>query len=509
MNGEFSIYVADYDLDLVAKIRTSLEKVGYDVEGFVEPSRALKRIREAPPHILITGWTAGAREGDCPEDLFIDRVLAVSSEIRMVLLVEMARARQIIDQIEDPIEETVIKPLICTRDLELKIARVIESIYLKLENEQLYEELAGRKTTGLSSAEPITRSVNLFFDENQQLELFCFLTDLSSIKSHDALLDYTLSFLAERLNVRPVIYLKYLPAYCSLVFYRSKGIDGSQSRGIGMKLDGYPIDLRESYLRQPSKLEMLLKFGQDIFGSSKFELLTVFEGSEVKGILLCPELKPEVKSQINLFIRAFDLSSQLVTLRKRMHDLNGIDLGTRILNRKSLLDGLEAEISRARRLSLPVSLLNIEIESFFEYKDLNGLRISDDLVRSIAGMLKQASRGSDLFGRLSDSQLGVVLPHCGVLQASIKAEKWRRLVEATPWRYANTVTKGKLTIGIGVSEFPGLSSDSIQLLRSSEEALDQVRILGGNRVCQATAAENFTPEFAPTRKGERNLTLEN
>ena len=145
---------------------------------------------------------------------------------------------------------------------------------------------------------------------------------------------------------------------------------------------------------------------------------------------------------------------------------------------------LSTEISRARRLKMPVSLIVSQIEYVGEDQ------IDFDKAFEI---VKNNLRGYDFVTQLDDNQIAIVLPHCRYEDAAIKAETIRRQLVARGLKTQNT----PLRLCFGVSEYPSLSADSDAMIEDAKRACNQVLVSGKNKVCLYTTEEDFVPEFRP------------
>jgi diguanylate cyclase (GGDEF)-like protein len=153
--------------------------------------------------------------------------------------------------------------------------------------------------------------------------------------------------------------------------------------------------------------------------------------------------------------------SQKTLSRMRSADVK--DESTGFWKSAKLYDTLAAEVSRARRIGLPVSLLVVQLDVPKEAD-----------IKRLGKVMERTSRLNDILIRINFSQVAAVLPHTHLYGAATKAERLRRIVEALG---------GDMTVSVGVSEYPRCATDSEGLLRSADDALYTVTQLGRNKVC--------------------------
>jgi diguanylate cyclase (GGDEF)-like protein len=160
---------------------------------------------------------------------------------------------------------------------------------------------------------------------------------------------------------------------------------------------------------------------------------------------------------------------------------------------------LDEEISRSRRISLPLSMITLDIDNFQELNNVVGFGNADSVLKVIGALLKKTVRANDILARIGADEIALLLPHTSHMGAAIKAERVRRILEST--RFPSIEGKGprKISVSVGVSEYPSFCNDAEGLIKSADEALYQVKQAGGNRVCLATPPPGFTPDFVPKK----------
>ncbi|NTV54329.1 MAG: diguanylate cyclase [Syntrophaceae bacterium] len=69
------------------------------------------------------------------------------------------------------------------------------------------------------------------------------------------------------------------------------------------------------------------------------------------------------------------------------------------MNRAAFLRQSAAELERARRASLPLSLISLDIDKFKSINDSFGSQSGDDVLRIVAQIIREKSRPYDCIGR--------------------------------------------------------------------------------------------------------------
>ena len=92
---------------------------------------------------------------------------------------------------------------------------------------------------------------------------------------------------------------------------------------------------------------------------------------------------------------------------------------TSILNRRSFDESFPGEVERAFRQEYPLMLAIIDVDNFKEYNDQNGHLKGDEVLISLAQILKECTRDSvDLCFRLGGDEFAVLLPQATANQGT-------------------------------------------------------------------------------------------
>lgn len=158
---------------------------------------------------------------------------------------------------------------------------------------------------------------------------------------------------------------------------------------------------------------------------------------------------------------------------------------TGVLNRRSLLDRLEAACLRARARGLPIALLFIDLDHFKEINDTFGHAAGDACLKAIIGPIQAELRQSDVIGRYGGEEFVVILSSADVAAAEPIAERIRS-------RVAGVQVEGfgapiRLTCSIGVATSDALGVWGEHLIAHADQAVYAAKRSGRNRVQIAAA----------------------
>jgi diguanylate cyclase (GGDEF)-like protein len=187
-------------------------------------------------------------------------------------------------------------------------------------------------------------------------------------------------------------------------------------------------------------------------------------------------------------------------MTKKIHEMAIKDPLTGLYNRRYFNEKLDEEITRSRRTHHPLSLIYLDIDHFKKYNDTNGHPMGDVIIKSVAQILQKTSRKTDIVARLGGEEFAILCPHTHKEGCALKAEKVRLTVENTKFPHGEKQPLGKVTISLGVSEYPSISTDGETLIKTSDDALYKVKQGGRNRVCLAEAPQGFKPDFEPIKE---------
>ena len=151
---------------------------------------------------------------------------------------------------------------------------------------------------------------------------------------------------------------------------------------------------------------------------------------------------------------------------------------TGLLNRNSILEALDGEISRSARSGEPVSAIMVDLDRFKLVNDTQGHVIGDAVLREAARRLKSSARRYDSVGRYGGEEFLIVLPGCDGDAAAAQAERMREALGGTP--ILTTSQPLAVTASMGVS--CSFSCPPETLVRQADDALYAAKAGGRNRV---------------------------
>jgi diguanylate cyclase (GGDEF)-like protein len=166
---------------------------------------------------------------------------------------------------------------------------------------------------------------------------------------------------------------------------------------------------------------------------------------------------------------------------EEIYRLTTVDGLTQIYNKRYFLETLEREISRAHRYHRDLALIMFDIDFFKNVNDTHGHLAGDSVLKQLASVLRGRIRREDIMARYGGEEFAIILPEINVVNALVFAEKVRKLVDKTPFKFEDT--KIPITVSVGVAAIAPEVQSTADFIRVADEKLYQAKQEGRNRVC--------------------------
>jgi diguanylate cyclase (GGDEF)-like protein len=207
--------------------------------------------------------------------------------------------------------------------------------------------------------------------------------------------------------------------------------------------------------------------------------------------------RPEFASLVEICLQSASTGMENARLHARVTELMIRDPLTELYGRRHFNERLYEQFLVARRLKHPMSLLFIDIDHLKLYEKQFGRSGAEAAIRHVAGIIKKSFRRSDLVARYGNEGFAVLLPHTAVVDAVRKADALCAEVEASIVARADQAGRDlKVTVSVGVGEYPSYTDDPAQILRQAREALHRAQQKSRSQVLMAKGAPHYVPPFA-------------
>ena len=171
---------------------------------------------------------------------------------------------------------------------------------------------------------------------------------------------------------------------------------------------------------------------------------------------------------------------EIERLQSALQELAVRDGLTGLYNRRYLDETLEREVSRARRDGHPLSLVMLDIDYFKRVNDTYGHQFGDEVLKALAVALSHDVRAEDVACRFGGEEFLILLPNMPLDAARVRAEAWRRSVEALSIVHGEFAVH--FTISLGVAAYPEHGKTPDDLTRCADQALYRAKHEGRNQV---------------------------
>lgn len=483
-SSQFSVYVFTPHLEKGAAIKVALSQAGYDAYYFEDAEMLEQGLRETTPHFLV--FSTLGLEGSLSD--FVEHVRAINENIRFILLADLEQfdilsqynafgVEDILAQGGEAVESRVL----------WAVDRACERLYLTFQNEQLFDQWKETQDH-LAQAEEREREARTAIPAPlpESRTLTARIADYKSAQSKEELIQ-------KFMNQSPVpsVYFKFLPTVGSFVATHSKGFDANLIQGVGAHLSKEELkDLHGQIvlgLVPPGFSSVLL----EAFQFNPGKVMPLYVHNHLEGVVAYGgNLNPGSTAQLTEEFSLFSLAYSHFSLEKKVDHLEVQDFITEVYNRNFYQKSLQSELERARRQRQPLSVVKLAIDDFYEIEQSQGEAVRDSLLKALAEMTSKSSRSNDLTCRTQMNEFAMVLPNCSRKGAALRAERLRRMVEG-----ARLVNDLKISISLGISEFPSMCDSAESLDATSSKALIHIIDKGGNKICLYKAPSNHTPEF--------------
>jgi diguanylate cyclase (GGDEF)-like protein len=511
LRHEFTVFIVDR-LDATAKSTfDSVQSVGYaEAHLFSTMDAAVAAARLNPPHIVLLDFASF--DGAC--DSFLADINAISEEILVILAVSTEQVLQALQLVgRSTAFDYIAKPYVSSLELIQKMDRASARLYFQFESEQLREhyekqasqiqsqpQQAPRPVQPISFESPAARHVSNtevakpgLSDVNLALERFLLNKELEST------IQIFIEAVSRSLYDVPVLYFKYMPSHMSLLFSQAALLPSEKFRGLGVDLKREDSSRLNEYFANPSRMPNLRDLIREVFRKDSFSAFAHLNDGEAIGlfVILDETDVSDPNSKVRCLQQAFELAYKRNLTLKEKHLLDTSDNVTGLYNRRHFNGMLDDEIARSRRLYLPLSLIIMDLDGTTKLNQKIGFQQTDAVLKSIAQILKRTARANDVLARIGPDEFACLLPHTGHLGGAVKAERLRRIIEATKVPLLESLGLGPITVSCGVSEYPTTSGDADTLFRSADEAMHEVKRAGGNKVCLSSPPPGFQLDFSP------------
>ena len=157
------------------------------------------------------------------------------------------------------------------------------------------------------------------------------------------------------------------------------------------------------------------------------------------------------------------------------------DSMTKMYNHNYILKRLEQEIELSKKFSSSLSLIMMDIDHFKQINDKYGHQSGDKVIITIARIIKDNIRFSDIAGRYGGEEFCIILPNTKLNNAVNVAQRLKKSIS----NEKVLVQDGQqisVTCSFGVKEYE-IDDTVEEFVNKTDKFLYQAKILGRDRIC--------------------------
>ncbi|RKZ04751.1 diguanylate cyclase response regulator [Candidatus Fermentibacteria bacterium] len=171
---------------------------------------------------------------------------------------------------------------------------------------------------------------------------------------------------------------------------------------------------------------------------------------------------------------------------KRLQDLllkySEVDSLTEIYNRRVLMSRLHQEWDRTLRSGGVISFIMVDIDRFKRVNDTYGHPVGDEVLETIAYILKNSIRSGDIVGRYGGEEFGIVMVNSTSDEAALAADRYRRVIQMAVFQSK----KGEFSVTASFGTADSRRRENVaELVAAADAALYKAKETGRNKVCRS------------------------
>jgi diguanylate cyclase (GGDEF)-like protein/putative nucleotidyltransferase with HDIG domain len=246
---------------------------------------------------------------------------------------------------------------------------------------------------------------------------------------------------------------------------------------------GWVVTQKKPFIEPDLTQERVFSTGDHFYesGLRTIVYLPLVAKGRVIGSFIAASKNPNAYSQRHMKLLE-QLASQIAMplensqLYARAEKKARVDELTGLLNRRSLDEMIDSEISRHSRYGGAFSLAILDLDSFKTFNDTYGHLAGDKLLRDVGSNIKGAIRNADHAFRYGGDEFAVLLPQTTIDAAFQVAERVRNQI-------AKGLDSGKIpiTASIGLASWPDDGISHTDIIAAADVTLYRAKRSGGNQ----------------------------
>lgn len=268
---------------------------------------------------------------------------------------------------------------------------------------------------------------------------------------------------------------------------------------------GWVVTHKKPLVERDLSEQIRFSTGQNFYeqGMLSMVYLPLIAKGEIIGSLILASRKKDTFSQQHITTLE-QLASQIAMplenarLYAATEEKARVDELTGLLNRRSLDEMIDSEISRHSRYGGKFTLAILDLDSFKAFNDTKGHLAGDTLLGHVGNIIKTKIRNSDQAFRYGGDEFAILLPQTTIEAASQVTERVREAIESE--LDAGNIN---ITASIGLASWPEDGMSHSDIIAAADLTLYRAKWSGGNRIfCASGTLSNLY--FAESDQSEKD-----
>ncbi|WEN16716.1 diguanylate cyclase [Rhodanobacter sp. AS-Z3] len=180
---------------------------------------------------------------------------------------------------------------------------------------------------------------------------------------------------------------------------------------------------------------------------------------------------------LGVSLASYRLVRRVQQQNQRLDELSRLDVLTGLDNRGSWQERAEALLQQRHTRQHAATLIMVDVDSFKQINDQHGHILGDDVLCSIAAILRHGHGEAACIGRFGGDEFAIALP-TNLAEASVVAERIRHTVEQLNLPQAPGL---RCSVSLGLAEATDTDSNLREWIESADRALYRAKQAGRNR----------------------------
>jgi diguanylate cyclase (GGDEF)-like protein len=197
-------------------------------------------------------------------------------------------------------------------------------------------------------------------------------------------------------------------------------------------------------------------------------ILFIAEPTHIKSEI--EETSAELQKMKQLLVRK---ETELQAVIAQADEVSHTDALTFLPNRRQVMIDLQNAVEFSERYGTPLTVTMLDIDHFKKINDSHGHAAGDEVLRSLAGKLRNAIRLPDTIGRFGGEEFLIVLPHSTSKAAVEQAGRLCEQIRLSPIQIGDKEIS--VTVSMGIAQYKIHKEDWQTLINRADIALYQAK----------------------------------